>query len=140
MKELNELAYKNSISITHRHIISIVNTLIKEKLKKKHIRILDAGFGQAKLLKYLHDFLPKFNPEITFEVFGFDISDQDRAILNSYRPLSPYEYAERGAEFLATIDNQLAMCKFCPENLDYKNRLFAVSKKEAKKKFTLEPI
>jgi SAM-dependent methyltransferase len=75
MKELNELAYKNSISITHRHIISIVNTLIKEKLKKKHIRILDAGFGQAKLLKYLHDFLPKFNPEITFEVFGFDISD-----------------------------------------------------------------
>lgn len=75
MKELNELAYKRSISITHRHIISIVNTLIREKFKKRHIRILDAGFGQAKLLKFLHEFLPKFNPDITFEVFGYDISD-----------------------------------------------------------------
>ena len=88
--------------------------------------------------------LYKCGPAALFPEFdqqhGFDISDEDRAILNSYRPLSPYEYSERAAEFLANIDNQLAMCKFCPESLDYKNRLFAVSKKEARKQYTLEPV
>ena len=71
---------------------------------------------------------------------GFDISNADREILNSYRPLSPYEYAERGQEFLDTIDEQLAMCKFCPESLEYKNRLFAVTKNQARKQYTLEPV
>ena len=70
----------------------------------------------------------------------FDISDEDRAILNSYRPLSPWEYPERGADFLDTIDEQLTMCKFCPESLEYKNRLFAVTKNQARKQYTLEPV
>lgn len=75
MTQLDELAHRKSTSITHRHIISIVNSIMSNKISKSHIRILDAGCGQAKLLKYLHEFLPQFNPNITFEVFGYDISD-----------------------------------------------------------------
>jgi hypothetical protein len=88
--------------------------------------------------------LYKCGPAALFPEFDqqhrFDMSDADREILNSYRPLSPSEFPERGAEFLDTIDNQLAMCKFCPESLDYKNRLFAVTKNQARKQYTLEPV
>ena len=88
--------------------------------------------------------LYKCGPAALFPEFDqqhqFDISDSDREILNSYRPLAALEYTERGAEFLATIDDQLAMCKFCPENLDYKNRLFAVTKNQARKQYSLEPV
>lgn len=72
---LNELAHQSSTSITHRHLLSVVNSLILTKFKKDNIRILDAGCGQARLLKYLHEYLPQFNPHTTFEIFGYDISD-----------------------------------------------------------------
>jgi hypothetical protein len=88
--------------------------------------------------------LYKCGPAALFPEFDqqhrFNISDADRAILNSYRPLSPWEYPERGQEFLDTIDEQLTMCKFCPESLEYKNRLFAVTKNQARKQYTLEPV
>ena len=102
------------------------------------------GFRRHKNYHMIKGRLYKCGPAALFPEFdqqhGFDLSAEDRAILNSYQPLSPYEYAERGAEFLATIDKQLAMCKFCPESLEYKNRLFAVSKNQARKQYTLEPV
>jgi len=102
------------------------------------------GFRRHKNYHMIKGRLYKCGPAALFPEFDhqhrFDISDEDRAILNSYQPLSPYEYAQRGQDFLSTIDNQLEMCKFCPESLDYKNRLFAVSKKEARKQYTLEPV
>ena len=102
------------------------------------------GFRIHKNYHMIKGRLYKCGPAALFPDFDrqhqFDISEQDRKILNSYRPLSPYEYEERGQEFLSTIDDQLEMCKFCPESLDYKNRLFAVSKKEARKQYTLEPV
>jgi hypothetical protein len=88
--------------------------------------------------------LYKCGPAALFPEFddqhGFDISDEDRAILHSYRPLTADTYLTKGAEFLDTIDNQLDMCKFCPESLEYKNRLFAVTKNKAKKQYTLDPV
>jgi len=102
------------------------------------------GFHRHKNYHMIKGRLYKCGPAALFPEFdkqhGFDISDKDRVILNSYRPLSPYEYTQRGQDFLSTIDDQLEMCKFCPESLDYKNRLFAVSKKEARKQYTLEPV
>ena len=102
------------------------------------------GFRIHKNYHFIKGKLYKCGPAALFPEFDqqypFNISDSDRAILHSYQPLSAYEFPERGSEFLAAIDNQLAMCKFCPESLDYKNRLFAVSKNQARKKYTLEPV
>jgi hypothetical protein len=111
---------------------------------RPHVAHNSCGFRIHKNYHMIKGKLYKCGPAALFPEFdqqhGFDISDEDRAILNSYRPLTADDYPTHGAEFLANIDNQLAMCKFCPESLDYKNRLFAVSKKEARKQYTLEPV
>ena len=102
------------------------------------------GFAKFKNYHMIKGKLYKCGPAALFPEFdaqhGFDISEEDRAILHSYQPLTADDYPTRGAEFLATIDQQLTMCKFCPESLEYKNRLFAVTKNQAKKKYTLEPV
>ena len=102
------------------------------------------GFRIHKNYHFIKGKLYKCGPAALFPEFDqqhhFDISDADREILYSYVPLSADEYPERGAEFLANIGNQLSMCKFCPESLEYKNRLFAVSKNQAKKQYTLEQV
>ena len=102
------------------------------------------GFRIHKNYHFICGKLYKCGPSALFPEFDkqykFDISEEDRKIINSYKPLSPYEFEERGAEFLANIDNQIDQCKFCPESLDYKNRLFAVSKNQAKKKYTLAQV
>ena len=61
--------------------------------------------------------------------FHFDLSDQDRALMNAYRPLCADEFETRGAEFLANIDQPLAQCKFCPVSSDFKI-IASVSKKD----------
>jgi hypothetical protein len=67
--------------------------------------------------------MPEFD-----EQHHFEISDQDRVLLNSYRPLTVDEYDVRGEEFLRTIDNVIPQCKFCPENLEYKPITFGIKK------------
>lgn len=59
----------------------------------------------------------------------FDISDEDRVLLNSYRGLSVDEFDQRGAEFLRTIDDVIPQCKFCPEHYVYKPITFSDRKK-----------
>ena len=60
--------------------------------------------------------------------FNLDISDEDRKLINSYRPLSVDEFETRGKDFLAHINDPIPQCKFCP--LEYTNtRLAATSKK-----------
>lgn len=61
----------------------------------------------------------------------FDISDEDREIINSYRPLSAHEFDQRGPEFLKHITDVIPQCKFCPAGDDFKNsvKLYAVTKK-----------
>lgn len=91
------------------------------------------GFAKFKNYHMIKGKLYKCGPAALLPEFDqqhkFDISEADREILNLYQPLTADDYLEKGAEFLANLDNQLAMCKFCPESLDYKTRLFAVSKK-----------
>lgn len=111
---------------------------------RPHVAHNSCGFRIHKNYHMIKGKLYKCGPAALFPEFDrqhqFDISEEDRAILNSYQPLTAETYPTNGAEFLANIDKQLDMCKFCPESLDYKNRLFAVSKKEAKKQFTLQQV
>ncbi len=71
-------ANKNSTSITHRHILSIINTMIKdEKILQNSdtIKILDAGCGNGILIYYLNKYLPLFNPQKKIMIFGYDLLD-----------------------------------------------------------------
>jgi SAM-dependent methyltransferase len=77
-KTTNLNAYKDSISITHRHILSVLNTLFKSEsqLKNKEIiRILDAGCGNGKMILYLNKYLPLYNPGKKLFIYGYDVLD-----------------------------------------------------------------
>jgi hypothetical protein len=102
------------------------------------------GFVKHKNYHFIRGKLYKCGPVALFPEFDqqhdLGLSDQDRALLSSYKPLSVDEFETRGTEFLANIDNPLAQCKFCPESIEYKNRLFAVTKNLAKKQIVFVPI
>lgn len=77
-KEVINRAYRESVSITHRHMLSIINTLIKNELflkTKKVITILDAGCGEGELILFLHKYLPLTNHEVNFIMYGYDLLD-----------------------------------------------------------------
>jgi hypothetical protein len=59
--------------------------------------------------------LPEFDQQ-----HHFDISDQDREILHSYRALNPDNFLEYHQEFFDNLDNPIAQCKFCPATHDAK--------------------
>jgi hypothetical protein len=63
---------------------------------------------------------------------NFDISDEDRILLNSYDALSVDEFDQRGEEFFRTIDNVIPQCKFCPEQFTYDPIKFSDRKKDWK--------
>lgn len=59
----------------------------------------------------------------------FNISDGDRAIMHAYRGLAVDEFDVRGEHFLATIDDVIPQCKFCPEDYVYQPITFSDRKK-----------
>lgn len=63
---------------------------------------------------------------------NFDISDDDRILLNSYDALSVEDFDQRGEEFFRTIDNVIPQCKFCPEQFTYDPIKFSNRKKDWK--------
>jgi hypothetical protein len=48
--------------------------------------------------------------------FDLDLSAEDKKLVREYQPLSVDEFAQRGKEFFATIDEPIPQCKFCPIN------------------------
>jgi hypothetical protein len=102
------------------------------------------GFAKFKNYHFINGKLYKCGPVALFPEFdqqhSFDISEDDRKLINSYTPLTVDGYVSHGDGYFDQLDQPLAQCKFCPENLDYKYRLFAVSKNKAKKQINLEPI
>lgn len=68
-------ASTQAISITHKHILSILNTKLQHRQFDQPVRILDAGCGNCELTSYLQKFVPAFNDGLTVEIYGFDVSD-----------------------------------------------------------------
>lgn len=62
-------------SITHLHLLSVINTLIDENRIDSTIRILDAGCGGGRLISYLHSSLPILRPNLKFIIHGYDVHD-----------------------------------------------------------------
>lgn len=72
--------------------------------------------------------MPEFDDQ-----YHFDLSDEDRAIMRGYQPLTVEDYDIRGADFLAHIDDMIPQCKFCPEDYVYQPITFSDIKKPWKK-------
>jgi hypothetical protein len=92
------------------------------------------GFVQWKNYHMINARLHKCGPCVLMAEFDkqhpLDISDEDRLILNSYRPLSVWDYDEKGDDFFAKIDDVLPQCKFCPVLEQMQNQqIFATLKK-----------
>lgn len=97
-KELIKQAYDESSSITHRHILASINTLIKNEKNlhsKREIRILDAGCGDGNLLYFLHKYLPLFNEKVSFIIYGYDLLDHG---------VQPQDYSEKSLKTLYAKD------------------------------------
>ena len=72
--------------------------------------------------------MPEFDQQ-----YPFDISSDDRQLLNSYNALSLDNYDTISTEWLANIDQVIPQCKFCPESYEYKPITFSDRKKPWKK-------
>lgn len=62
-------------SITHQHLLSVLNTELKCFPLGKCIKILDVGCGDGHLIQYLQKNLNILNSDIEVEIYGFDVSD-----------------------------------------------------------------
>jgi organic radical activating enzyme len=78
----------------------------------------DCGFANWKNYHMIRGQLYKCGPVALMpefdQQFSLVLSDEDRKLLNSYRPLSPWDSDQTHNEFFATLDNPIAQCKFCP--------------------------
>lgn len=61
-------------SITHLHLLSIINSQVLDVPSGSIVRVLDAGCGRGDLIAYLHKGLSALRPDLRFEVYGFDVS------------------------------------------------------------------
>lgn len=93
------------------------------------------GFAMYKCYHFINAKIYKCGPVALFpefdEQYQFDISEADRELINSYKPLCVQEFDQKGRDFLKHIDDVIPQCKFCPTNEKNANkRLIAISKKK----------
>lgn len=91
------------------------------------------GYAMYKCYHFIRGALYKCGPVALFPEFdqqhAFDITAEDRQLLGAYRPLIADEFPTRGQEFMATIDQPIPQCKFCPTKHEI-IKIAAVSKKK----------
>jgi|688.fasta_scaffold229977_2 organic radical activating enzyme len=65
------------------------------------------------------------------EQYPFDLSDQDRQLMQGYSALTVNADIESKKEFFKDLPNAISQCKFCPESYNGK-QIFALEKRELK--------
>lgn len=71
-----ETALRPAESITHQHLLAVLNTEIRRRPPAPLVRILDLGCGDGRLLSYLAINLPILQPSARFELYGLDVGDR----------------------------------------------------------------
>ena len=107
-------------------------TLFNNDPEESHSR---CGFAQYKCHHFAHGKIYKCAPVALFPEFDqqhtIDLTDDDRRLLNEYRPLTAEEFPIRGKEFFDNIGRTIPQCKFCPtEKQKTMTKLLAVTKKQ----------
>ncbi len=93
--------FQGTKHIAHLHLLSVINTESHRYRPDQIVRILDAGCGDCRLIAYLAAMLPRLQPSITFEFYGFDVSDFwpienfGRAIDDLARQFPSFPWSER---------------------------------------------
>ena len=70
--------------------------------------------------------MPEFDSQ-----FPLDISDQDRALLNAYKPFTAQDFAANSQQVLHEIQKPLPQCRFCPDSI-HQQRIAAQPKARSK--------
>ena len=65
------------MSITHHHLLAVLNTELVHQPVRQVCRILDMGCGSGALISFLQNHLTRQNPNIVYELFGFDVHDEN---------------------------------------------------------------
>lgn len=90
------------------------------------------GFVQYQCYHFIRAKLYKCGPVALFPEFDqqhhFNISDEDRQLMHSYRPLTVNEFDQRGKKFLDEIDDVIPQCKFCPDKKEDMIQIRSLSK------------
>jgi organic radical activating enzyme len=77
-------------------------------------------YVRFKSYHFIRGKLYKCGPAALFPEFDdqhkFDVSEADRELIHSYKPLTLENYAEYKDEFLESLKNPIPQCKFCPLN------------------------
>jgi hypothetical protein len=80
----------------------------------------ECSFARWKSYHFIRGQLFKCGPSALMPEFDlqtpFDINDEDRVLLHSYKPLGVDNFAGYHQEFFANLDNPIAQCKFCPKS------------------------
>lgn len=73
--------------------------------------------AQHRSYHFINGMLYKCGPVALFpefdQQFGLELSNEDRELMLSYRPLTVDEFETRGEQFFAELDNPIPQCKFC---------------------------
>jgi organic radical activating enzyme len=91
--------------------------------------------AQFKSYHFIRGKLFKCGPVALFpefdQQFTLNLSDHDRELINSYRPLTVENFDAYHEEFIAQLDNPLDQCKFCATNTELKE-IYPLLKKQTK--------
>ena len=80
-EKYNKVGLTPASSITHEHFLYLISSEIHKKSDNNDtyytepIKILDAGCGNGFLIAYLSRNLPIIFPNISFDIYGFDVTD-----------------------------------------------------------------
>ena len=102
----------------------------------------ECGFAKCQCYHFIRGKLYKCGPVGLFPEFDqqhhFDITDEDRVLLNSYQALSVDEFDTRGQQFIDQIDEVIPQCKFCPSAREENQSIQSLNKvKNATSSFNL---
>jgi len=79
----------------------------------------NCAFAQFKSYHFIRGKLYKCGPVALMPEFdqqhSFDISEQDRILLNSYQALNVDNFCTYYEDFFKSLDQHIPQCKFCPE-------------------------